>query len=68
MPCIPTFRTSFGPRQLPSSPMVRVSLTRREVDALIRLLGRNAVQAERSGRFSEADNLALCAAILRGAL
>lgn len=59
-------RTAFGPRQLPPPPMVRVSLTQRELDTLVRALDRDAVQAQNDGRFREADSLTVRAATLRG--
>ena len=62
-----SIRTSYGPRQLPPPPTVRVSLTRRELDSLIHVLDRDAMQAERDGRFTEADSLAVRAAMLRDA-
>ena len=62
-----SIRTAFGRRQLPPPPMVRVSLTRRELDSLIHALDRDAMQAERDGRFAEADSLAVRAVMLRDA-
>jgi hypothetical protein len=50
MQIVNTIRTSLGPRQLPPRPMVRVSLTGPELDALIRKLNRDAVQAQHAGR------------------
>ena len=58
-------RTSYGPRRLPPRPMIRVCLSCRELDALIRLLDHDAMQAQQAGRFAEADSLALRAATLR---
>ena len=63
-----TISTSFGPRQLPPRPMIRVSLTCRELDTLVRALDRDAVQAQQDGRVAEADRLALRAAMLRNAV
>jgi hypothetical protein len=60
-----TIPTSFGQRQLPPRPMVRVHLTHRELPALIRQLSRDAEQAQADGRFGEADSLAVRVAILR---
>ena len=45
--------------------MVRLCLTRRELDSLICVLNRSAMLAEREGRFAEAGKLALHAAVLR---
>jgi hypothetical protein len=45
--------------------MIRVCLTYRELDALIRSIDRDAVQAQQAGRFAKADSLALRVAILR---
>lgn len=60
-----TIRTSFGPRLLPPAPMVRVSLTQRELHSLVRALNRDAHDAQQAGRFAEADRLATRAAALR---
>jgi hypothetical protein len=60
-----TIQTAFGPRLLPPAPMVRVNLTRYELDALIRILDRDAVQAQQDGRVAEADRLAVRAGMLR---
>ena len=60
-----TISTSFGPRQLPPRPMIRVSLTCRELDTLVRALDHDAIQAHHDGRVAEADRLALRAAMLR---
>jgi hypothetical protein len=44
--------------------MVRVHLTRRELDVLIRQLDRDAMQAQADSRFTEADRLAARVAVL----
>ena len=62
---VTTIRTSLGPRLLPPARMVRLSLTRRELDTLLRTLDRHAIAAEREGRFEEADKLATRVAALR---
>jgi hypothetical protein len=58
-------RTSYGRRRLPTRPMIRVCLSCRELDALIHLLDRDAMQPQQAGRFAEADRLALRAATPR---
>jgi hypothetical protein len=63
-----SIRTAFGLRRLPSAPMVRVSLTRRELDSLIHALDRDAMHAELDGRFAEADSIAVRAIVLRDAV
>jgi hypothetical protein len=60
-----TIRTTFGPRQLPPRPMIRVSLTCRELYALTIQLDRDAARAQQAGRLREADRLALRATVLR---
>jgi len=60
-----SIRTSFGLRQLPPPPTVRVQLTHRELDALIRALDRDAIDAQNDGRLEEADKLATRIAGLR---
>jgi hypothetical protein len=62
---VTTIRTTFGPRLLPPPPTVRVSLTQRELHSLIRVLDRDAQDAQRAGRCAEADKLATRAAALR---
>jgi hypothetical protein len=47
--------------------MVRVHLTHRELDALIRQLDRDAMQAQADSKFAEADSLAVRVAMLRDA-
>ena len=62
---VTTIRTSLGPRLLPPAPMIRLSLTRRELHALVRTLDRDAMEAQLAGRFAEADSLALRVVTLR---
>jgi hypothetical protein len=45
-----TIRTSHGPRSLPMRPMLRVSLTRDELQHVITGLQREAAEHERDGR------------------
>lgn len=62
-----TLRTSFGPRFLPLSPMVRVSLTRAELHHVIRGVERERAECEAAGQHDAAVRLAWRAAALREA-
>lgn len=62
-----TFPTMFGPRAIPRRPMIRVSITPGELHSLIRVIEREAAEAERDGHVAAADLLFWRAAALREA-
>lgn len=63
----PTIRTSFGPRFAEAPRLHRVLLTGRELHALAKLLGVQAVEAELAGELHLAERLAWRASELREA-
>lgn len=63
-----TIRTSYGPRSVQTAPMVRVTLTPREVHDLAQLIERDALEAEREGRHDVSTTLSWRAAALREAV
>ena len=62
-----TLRTSYGPRFLPLSPMVRVTLTPAELHHVVRGVERERAECEASGQHDAAERLAWRAAALREA-
>lgn len=62
-----TLRTSLGPRFLPLSPMVRVSLTRDELHHVVRGVERQRDECAAAGQHDAAERLAWRAAALREA-
>jgi hypothetical protein len=62
-----TIKTSHGPRLLPRPPMIQITVTPSELHALIRVIERDAAEAERELRFSAADHLTHRALALRAA-
>ena len=61
-------KNSQGPRLLPRSPMIRVTATPSEKHALIRVIERDAAEAERELRLSAADHLTKRTLALREAV
>ena len=67
MHIVTNIKTSHGPRLLPPPQMIRISVTPRELHALILIIERDATAAEREFRFAAADHLAHRALALRRA-